>query len=110
MKTIKLTNGRKPILSTVVGDTKISGIMFVVVLAFSVTVVVPIVVIIVVVIVAGATVVITSSQSSHFSLRMKKTPTPIMEMQMNKSEMIRRIFLPNFSMMRVVTNVPTTPM
>ena len=49
-----------------------------------------------------------SPHSSQLSLRAKKIPTPIIETQIRKSEIISRIFLPNLSMMSVVENVPTT--
>ena len=64
MKIIKLTNGRNPILSTVVFDTIKSGNIVVVMFAISF-------VKIVVVVVAAAVV---ASQSSHFSFRMKIFP------------------------------------
>ena len=90
MKTMRLAKGRKPTLSTVLLATNTSTPAVVVVEARVVI------------------TVVVSSHSSQVSYRVKKTATPTMEMQMNKSEMIKRILLPNLSMTRAVANVPTT--
>ena len=47
-----------------------------------------------------------SSPQDSFSL--KKTATPIMEMQMKASEMMSRIFRPTLSMINIVRPVPAT--
>ena len=90
MKTMRLAKGRKPTLSTVLLATNTSTPAVVVVEARVVI------------------TVVVSSHSSQVSYRVKNTATPTMEMQMNKSEMIKRILLPNLSMTRAVANVPTT--
>ena len=49
-----------------------------------------------------------SHSSPQDSFNLKKTATPIMEMQMKASEMISRIFRPTFSMISIVKPVPAT--
>ena len=95
MNSIKLTRGRNPILSTVSFEMKLSG---------SIVVAVVVIIIVVVVLLLSESL----HSSPHCSYRRKKTATPIMEMQMKRSEIIRRIFRPNFSIIRVVTKVPNT--
>ena len=46
--------------------------------------------------------------SPQDSFNLKKTATPIMEMQMKASEMISRIFRPSLSIITVVKPVPAT--
>ena len=95
MNSIKLTRGRNPILSTVSFEMKLSG---------SIVVAVVVIIIVVVVLLLSESL----HSSPHCSYMRKKTATPIIEMQMKRSEMIRRIFRPNFSIIRVVTKVPNT--
>ena len=95
MNSIKLTRGRNPILSTVSFEMKLSGRI--------VVADVVIIIVVVVLLLSGSL-----HSSPHCSYRRKKTATPIMEMQMKRSEIIRRIFRPNFSIIRVVTKVPNT--
>ena len=97
MNSIKLTRGRNPILSTVSFEMKLSG-----------SIVVAVVVIIIVVVVLLGNSASPLHSSPHCSYRRKNTATPTMEIQIKRSEMIRRIFRPNFSMIRVVTKVPST--
>ena len=95
MNSIKLTRGRNPILSTVSFEMKLSG---------SIVVAVVVIIIVVVVLLLSESL----HSSPHCSYRRKKTATPIIEIQMKRSEIIRRIFRPNFSIIRVVTKVPNT--
>ena len=95
MNSIKLTRGRNPILSTVSFEMKLSG---------SIVVAVVVIIIVVVVLLLSESL----HSSPHCSYRRKKTATPIIEIQIKRSEIIRRIFRPNFSIIRVVTKVPNT--
>ena len=95
MNSIKLTRGRNPILSTVSLEMKLSG---------SIVVAVVVIIIVVVELLLSSPL----HSSPHCSYRRKNTATPTMEIQMKRSEMIRRIFRPNFSIIIVVTKVPST--
>ena len=95
MNSIKLTRGRNPILSTVSFEMKLSG---------SIVVAVVVIIIVVVVLLLPESL----HSSPHCSYKRKNTPTPIIEMQMKRSEMMRRTFRPNFSIIIVVTKVPST--
>ena len=95
INSIKLTRGRNPILSTVSLEMKLSG---------SIVVAVVVIIIVVVVLLLSDSV----HSSPHCSYRRKNTPTPTIEMQMKRSEMMRRTFRPNFSIISVVTKVPRT--
>ena len=86
MKTIKLTRGSQPKLSTVASDTNTEADI----------------------VVAVELSIASNLHSAQSSYILKNTATPTIETQMKKSEMTRRTFLPNFSMMRVVRKVPPT--
>ena len=94
-KTNKLTNGNQPKLFTVASDTKTEAAIVVADESNE----------------SNAEVVFliaSTLHSSQSSYSLKNMATPAMEIQMNKSDMRSRTFLPNFSMIRVVKKVPAT--